>query len=410
MNTLFKYIMCAVGILALAGMLASCSDEPETAVPRAFENDAVSNGKTGRSVLVYMLADNSLGADGYDRENLAEMIQAAQDGKLGNNRLVIYHDDRKASAPMLKEVTPSGLKILKVYENSLLSTDRRRMQEAIDDFKKVAPAEHYGLIFWSHATGWPLANIANNATDITPQWVGEDRGNYMDITDLSAALQGAGFDYVYFDCCHMASVEALYELRHTADWFVASAAELPAEGMPYYRTLPYLMPAEPDLVAAAKATYDKYDNLTGVGRTSTMSVINASALDGLADATRRLLNHGVHLPSDYTGQPFQRTSYGSPCYLYDFEDYIHNLQFERSDEIAEGGQLKGSQLISQWEAALSEAVVYQASTPWIFNTIKVDHHCGLTTFILRCPVDANKQGYCNLEWYTDVASHYFNTL
>lgn len=390
------YLSC---LLMLAGILTACNDDPEIAhlpVAGPVEEEPA---ECGRAVLVYMLADNSLGTDGYDRSNLQEMIDACRDGLLGNNRLIVYHDDRKAEFPMLKEVTPLGLKILKVYDNATTSVDHSRMDQVIADFKEVAPAKRYGLIFWSHATGWPFANFWNGADSASPSWIGEDKGKHMDVSDLASSLEGKDFDYIYFDCCHMASVEALYELRHTADYFVASAAELPAEGMPYYAALPYLMADEPLLTEAANATFSKYNGLTGSARTATMSVIDAARLDHLADATRALYALHPSLPASYSGQPFERPKHnGEPCYLFDFEDYIKNLTFN-SDQ---------AQLLNEWKEALQAAVVYEASTPWIFNSIKVDAHCGLTTYILRSPQDANNKNYSRLMWFQDVATNLYD--
>lgn len=388
-----------LSILFLWGMLAACSDEPESVCNEQSVTPTAKPQTAPRAVLVYMMADNSLGRDGYDRANLQQMIDASRDGLLGNSRLIVYHDDAKASAPMLKEVTPSGLRILKTYDNSLYSTDVKRWQEVISDFKTYAPARHYGLIFWSHASGWPFANLwIDYSEQASPQWVGEDRGRYMDVESLAYALDGQGFDYIYFDCCHMASIEALYELRQVADHFSASAAELPAEGMPYYDALPFLMAEDADLVAASKATFAKYDALDGSARTSTISVIDASKLDALADATRGVYALDPQLPWEYVGQPFERRkSNGEPCYLFDFKDYMDALAANSDNPMM-------ADAYANWLNALSDAVEYQASTPWIFNSIKVNSHCGLTTYILRSPQDASTKQYRFTGWYNDVAS------
>lgn len=393
----FSFLLRIVSILVFSGVLAACSDDPELPLPHQSQAAQEEADECERAVLVYMLADNSLGQDGYDRQNLSEMIQAAADGLLHGNRLIVYHDDRKAQYPMLKEVTPQGLKILKVYENEVSSASASRMEEAIADFKSIAPAKHYGLIFWSHATGWPLADNNSNCLP-KPMWAGDDKGNYMDISDLHNALSGNAFDYIYFDCCFMASVEALYELRDAADYFVASAAELPAEGMPYYQALPYLMSTQPDLVAAAQATFTKYNALSGASRTSTISVINANALDDLAAATQALYDLKPTLAAGYQVQRFERTKMNrEPCYLFDFKDYIDHLE-----STATSPQLQTA--MAQWNEAIERTVIYKASTPWIFNSIKVDHHCGLTTFILTSQDDALTKGYCNYAWFRDVAS------
>lgn len=386
-----------VALMVMMTVQACGSDTHE------YEPIPVSGGDdaAGRSVLVYMLSDNSLGADGYDRDNLADMITAARDGSLANGRLIIYHDDRKADHPMLKEVTPLGLKILKEYDNSVASVTAERMEQVIADFKSIAPGSCYGVILWSHATGWLQTGLPDNG-GISPQWVGEDRGKYMNVTTLARVLKGKDFDYIYFDCCHMASVEALYELRNVADVFAGSCAELPAEGMPYRLTLPYLMAEDADLVAAADATFGKYDSMTGVNRTSTMSVVESSGLDRLARATGAIYALHPSLPGDYAGQPFERPKYnGEPCYMYDFEDYVTALYSTSSTD----RQMRVA--YAEWLLALDDCVKYQAATPYVFGILPVRSHCGLSTFIMRSASDSSVKGYSQLSWYTDVASSLF---
>lgn len=386
---------------------SSCTDD-EPILPAPTPTDETPR-EVGRSVLVYMMADNSLGRDGYDRENLADMIAAVRDGLVNDARIIIYHDDAKADHPMLKEVTANGLRIIKEYDNALRSVTRERFSQVVADFKAIAPANRYGLVIWSHATGWletgerevSLGFTGDNG--VTPLWVGEDRGHYMNVTSLAQVLEGEGFDYIYFDCCHMASVESLYELRHCADKFVASAAELPAEGTRYYEALPLLTAQTPNLERAAKVTFDYYNSLSGSARTCTFSVIDARRLDTLAAATRAIYDMHPEAPATYFPQPFERQkSNGSPCYLFDFADYIDALEVE---DPADADTLQT--LKAQWHRALDEAVTYAASTPWIFNRLKIDHHCGLSTYILFNSQYADDGGYRMLQWYDDVASHLF---
>ncbi len=396
--------LCALAVvLSLTASLTGCDNDTPSLLPDSYPSMG-EPVKVERAVLVYLLSDNSLGDGGFDRKNLADMIQAAKDGRLGDNRLLIYHDDSEADAPSLKEVTPFGLRILKSYDDSQTSISADRMSQAIADFKSYAPADNYGLILWSHATGWiqPLSPASMAA--IMPLWFGEDRGKYMDVTTLARVLDGEDFDYVYFDCCHMASVEALYELRHVTDKFAGSCAELPADGMPYYETLPYLMATDADLEGAARTTFLKYDAKEGSARTCTMSVIDAAGLDRLAEATRAVFALHPVLPDDYSGQPFERTKFnGEPCYMFDMEHYMEALYSASTDR-----DLRKA--YAEWLIALDECVTYQASTPWIFNKIKVDSHCGLSTYILRRDSDADTRGYRHLSWYGDVASVLFTNV
>lgn len=386
-----------LSVLSAAGLM-SCSDESDELLPAGTTSgEPAQLGE--RSVLVYMLSDNSLGDDGYDHMNLYDMVVAASKFPEGS-RLIVYHDEAYANTPMLKEVTDRGLRIIKEYDDGPhagVSVTAERMRRVIADFKAEAPAKRYGLIFWSHATGWLV--VGNGSlSDASTQWVGEDRRHYMDVATLAGVLEDQGFDYIYFDCCHMASVEALYELRRCADRFVGSCAELPAAGMPYDKTLHYLMPYDANLEGAARTVYNNYNTMSGRDRSLTISVIESERLEALASATRNLFSLQPVLPADYEGQKYERSKYGNePCYLYDFEHYITALYNNNpSSEMR--------QAYAAWLLALDDCVSYSAATPWMFSSLKIDTHCGLSTYILRSESDASVYGYRRLQWYSDVAS------
>lgn len=49
-----------------------------------------------------------------------------------------------------------------------------------------------------------------------------------------------------------------------------------------------------------------------------------------------------------------------------------------------------------------------ADHPWDYYQVKIDRHCGLTTYITSSQADFDTYGYSQLEWATDVASKLFN--
>lgn len=131
------------------------------------------------------------------------------------------------------------------------TTDPAVMERILGDMAAAAPAERFGLHLASHAKGWLPASIESSSwlrsnarrTDdlwrkipgaAETRWFGHDRGRYMDISELAAAIDGSGvrFDYLLFDACFMSSVEALYDLRRAADYIVASPCEVMAHGFP----------------------------------------------------------------------------------------------------------------------------------------------------------------------------------
>jgi hypothetical protein len=358
--------------------LTSCHDKNDEPTPIV-----------GRSVLVYMVADNSLGSSGYDQLDFDEMLTAAHNGDFGNNRLIIYHDGISGT-PTLYEITPEGQTTLLEYSLDDASVSSTRMAQVISDFKRLAPADNYGLILWSHASGW-LQNGMESPEEAVTQSFGQQRGRYMNVTTLADVLQGQGFDYVYFDCCYMASVEVAYELRHVAHYMVGSATELPATGMPYDQTLRYLMADQADLQAACQATFDSYNNLSGRNRTCTISLIDLNAIGDLANATKEIFASRPTLPEAFTPQKYMIGT----CYLYDLGQYVTALTSD-------------AEALSRWDAALQSAVVYSAATPSIWNSLRITNYSGLSTAILESEADAHSSNnYYQLQWWSDVVAHLF---
>ena len=396
-------IMAALALTACSG---DSGDMPEPAPEPA--------ATVGRAVLVYMTAHNNLGyqdlQDGdsrhFDQRDLDEMAEAARAGALGANRLLVLHSPWQGET-ILKEVTTEGFKTLKSYGKALNTTQSATMERVIADFKALAPAHAYGLILWGHGSGW-----LEDGQEKTPRK--RSYGGYqtptgthtwMNTTTLADVLEGKGFDYLYFDCCFMAGVEVAYELRHAVETIVGSSSELPSEGMPYNKTLRYLMADNPDLPQAATATFSHFDAMQGYNRTCTISVIRTDALDALAEAVGNAWLTATDPPSPNAVQQF--ASQNDYTYRYRYFDLLHAVESAATPEAA-----------AAVSAAVDAAVVYHASTPylwekdadhpWDYYQVKIDRHCGLTTYIPSSQADFDTYGYSQLEWATDVASKLFS--
>ncbi len=385
----FKYIISFLSTWLLSCvMLASCgSSEDEPKQPEVIE-------KVNRTVLVYMVANNSLGNGDYDKTDIQEMIDAASNGGFNGGRLIVYHAPVSGN-PVLKEITLSGEKVLRDYDNKLYSIDSKRMKQVIADVKSLAPADDYGLVLWSHANAWvetsTSKSILGNASYIRPAAFGEDRGYHMKVTSLADALSGADFSFVYFDCCHMASIEVVYELRNVTRFIIGSATELLAEGMPYQLNIPLFFKETPDLEGACKNTFDYYDKRPGKYRSCTISLIETAHIDELALISREIFVSGAELPENYTPQSFVR---GSNCYLFDFADYMRQL-------------VTNEGLKAKWDSALGKVVKYEASTPWFQELLRIDTHCGLGCYIVKDISESMYKGYDNQSWWKDVVSYHF---
>lgn len=375
-----KFIKMIYRLLALlvVGQVAACGDGDE---PQPTDKEVE------RTVLVYMVADNatnSLGLAGNDAADMEEMAVAARNGALGNGRLLVYHaaaGTDNGVAPELKELDRHGKwTTLKVYPTGggVTSVDVGRMRQVLTDVRDVAPAAGYGLVLWSHATGW----------DETPttRSFGDDRGHTMNIPSLAEALDGFDHEYIYFDCCLMATVEVVYELRHATGTIIASGTELHADGMPYQLTLGPLMAVPFDAGTTARATFNHYNSLQGADRMCTISVISTAAADRLAAATRDIMEQGPRLTLN--GQQSYRPGFYT---LYDMARFIDGLDVDDA-------------LKQRWHTEFDSVVTLALATETILGYFPIETYCGLGTYIPLSPLDTGYRGYDTLGWWRDVVS------
>ena len=380
MKKLYFTVVAVMLPLLCSFLLVSCHDEPSP------DGD----GKTvNRTVLVYMAANNSLGSVGYDLMDLEEMKEASLNGDIAGGRLIVYHSATDGSMT-LNEVKDGQLLRLKVYDNSVLSVESSRMSEVIADTKRLAPALDYGLVLWSHGNGWLVDGLTESdpAMPVTHSF-GEEQRKRMNVSTLARTIRNENFSFIYFDCCLMGSVEVLYELKDCARTIVASPTELPVYGMPYDENIKCFFKAEPDLVKAARNTFESY-NTPGVSLVDwcTMAVYDTEAVDNLVEATKAIYSvSDIGFPSGYIPQ---RYSDEMVCYYYDFADYVNALAQDAA-------------LLDRFNSAVDDVVLYHAETPMLFNSVRLEHCSGLATYIMRNH-DDNRKNYQATPWYKDVVS------
>ncbi|MDE6397522.1 MAG: hypothetical protein K2K84_09650 [Muribaculaceae bacterium] len=377
-NTIIRLMFFCMAVF----VLAACKDEP----------DPVKSNP--RTVLVYMAANNSLGTGGYDSKDLTEMKQAV----IGNpdvfngGRLIIFYAPTDGTQVLYELMPGTGeLQELKRYDSNQYVVSATRMNEVMDDTRLIAPADTYGLVLWSHALGW----TQDGRKEESRSW-GSDRGQTMNITTLASVLKGRDFDWIYFDCCYMGSVEVLYELRTVTSRIVASASEIPVDGMPYTKNLPLFFKTTPDLTAAAQNTFEYYDDLVGSERTCTIAVYNLSGMDELADATRPIYQASSKvLPGSFYNLAL---SLDVKPLFYDFGVYVDGM-------VKENGVSR--ELLDRWNAAYADVVEYENATPYLWNRISLERFTGMSTYIARDSNDMTYKGYDTLEWYETVGKYLY---
>lgn len=391
-------IMLAL-LLPLPFMVA-CGDDDgiDELLDPGTESDNVEQCK--RTVLVYMVASNSLGSNGYDSDDIAEMKQAMSEYTTGECRLLLYHAVYN-SAPTLTEIKNDGAgsyqtdTLVTYPSTSQASVTRDRVSQVIADAMEYAPAEDYGLILWSHATGWARSLTKSVATI---RDFGEDSGATMPIDSLADAIPDNAFSFIYADACYMGSIEVAYQLRNKTDYFVGSPTEIPAYGMPYDQNIPCFFEDEPNLTQACENTYTFYRDLESIDglseeyvalyRSVTISLVDCSMLEEIASVCRQIHATAQAVTSLSSIQHYHLTK---PHFLYDFKQYTDLIS---SDDT----------LTATFDSLLEQMVIYKACTTSLFGllTIDEDNYSGLSTYIMGTGSDTNEEYYTTLDWYNDV--------
>lgn len=368
----------ALLLLTIATLLTACGSDDDAP-------------QTKRTILVYMVASNTLGGYNYDDKDIAEMQSIIESEGLNGCRWLVYLMP-KTGEPTLKEFTKSGVKTLSTYSSSDYAVDPDVMTSVFADMKRYAPANEYGLILWSHSDGWvaPL----NPLSSISGRSFGEDRSYNMSIPDLANALTGQNFNFIYFDCCYMSNIESLYELRHCSPYIVASATEIAATGMPYDENIPLFCADNVDLQQACENTFNYYNNNTDPKwRSCSISLIDTRNIDRLAQVSRSIFASGATIDPNYIPQQLQPETEAQ--FLFDFPDYMRSLDATNSYR-------------ADFDTALSNVVIYTRHTEQMWPTLsygwRLDRCNGISSYIIRDIDDASYRGYSSLQWWSDVVS------
>jgi len=355
-----------LALLFALSVMVSCSNTSE---PMAEASRRV--------VLVYMEAKNNLASNAVD--DLDEMLRATVPDSC---RLLVFLSTY-GRAPRLMEVKNGSLVSLLEYEEGTSAVDPKQLKSVLADASRLAPAKERGLVFWSHAFGWQQNARRSRAFG----W--ENSTHTMSNTELADALEGADLDYIYFDACFMGSAEVAYELRHAADYLVASPAETPAAGMPYDLTIPALFARniQSGLIEAVDIVADYYDEHPEVagGCPRTLSFIDLRKMESLATETKRIVALGNSPAEDFVPQQYVSvTNYPSSTYrnrFFDLEQWADAIGAD-----------------SRWHDALNGAVVYERHSSMIWNSTPLVNCCGLSVFIPNEDYDFNSFGYSTLQW------------
>ena len=380
----FKRLLFALVAVAMQFSVACTKDEPQQTTPPQPEPPVQEEPQPlteSHTLTIFMQGNNGL-AEFMD-SNLQRIIASYYDMPEGDFRIFIFYD--RGNYTRLTELYMNdGMakqRLVEEYDPSVSTVDPNFVRGVLAKIKTEAPADSYGLILSSHGGGWvpsPLYDEylfesdsrSGDAPQAHPLFYAQDDYDCMEMSDLVDALSDTYYDYIIFDACFMANVEALYDLRNSADYIVASAAEVLGAGFPYETLVPMLFEYDDhNLKAICEDYMEYYANSSG-----TVTLIDCKQLDPLAEAMRAAMADMGEVDANDV-QAYDTFDY----HLY--FDLLHYVEL-------------GTENSSAFEKALNKAVLYSGFTETILtstgdaDSYELARSCGLTCYIPQaaCPL------------------------
>lgn len=355
-------------ILLLSVILWGCKND------KPAPQDSIKN----RTVLVYMIADNNLYRNALDDIN---EMESAWNESYDGTVLVFLNAPNKPSR--LYKITKGNndkieSAVIKEYPVDQDPADAKTLTDVIADVRSLSQTNSYALMLWSHGSGWlpeglaPLRSSEAGSIENYSFGVTDRFGTEMELDALAAALpKDLVFDYIEFDACYMASIEATYQLRSNAKYVISSSAETFVAGMPYDEIMADMMSKEANVTEIAKKFYDYYNAFSGASQSATISVIECAKLPAIATALNEIVTASPRGSSQITYGSIQQ--FGRSIYtniFYDLGDFVNQTW-------------QGDPKLGKFNTAMDAATLYKAATPMLFSQITVNKHCGITAFIPR---------------------------
>ncbi len=355
----------------------SCSkgDDPEPPKP-----DPDPTVKGHRTVLAYFVADNNL--ERFATSDLLEIEAGLKKSgiDLTKDQLVVYLDDKglprlfKYCLDKNRNLVADSIPIFDNPEDNkkeLTSTDPEVISHVIKRVVAKFPAEHYGMIYWSHGDGWKPSTLKYAQRSLNPlSHVGADQNNgkelsskRTDIPDLSKALGSfpKKLDFLFFDACFMLSMETAWDLRDHTECIIGSPTETPGPGAPYDHVMVSMLSSSDFSANSFSEIYFNYYNAMyngGSGSTDdhwtagvSIGVIKTDALEDLARFCALLARDGDRLQD--TGKP-QALDYdkrrGTYVGYFDMVGLYEHM-------------IKSAADYTEWLSLYNKAVPYFKTTP-----------------------------------------------
>lgn len=363
----FNKIFISFAAALLASLTACKKEVPEPLVP-------------GHVLMVYMAGDNNLS---HETEEKLQAMKRGWNADI-DGKIIIYTDSAGAS-PRLLELSSGSkgqtvLRSIKEYPEQN-SSDKSVLADFINEVKRRYPAKSYGLLLFSHGSGWLPYGALNYARSAI-----NDSNREMEIADMAQAIPDHAFRYIIFEACYMSSVEVCYQLRNKTDYILASSAEIVSPGFTelYPKHLASLFSG--DIGEFGRLAFNHFQSLGTRESGATLSLISCAELPPLAEFLKTNVQD-----SDLNVRDIQQYTRHTAPLIFDFEDYYSRLL--RTDAQKQQLHLLLDRCLP-WKAATTAFMTAYAG-------FAIDRFSGLTTFIEQKNrlLDISK-AYENTDWFT----------
>lgn len=360
---------------ALAFAMVGCTDEERTEPNKDM------------SLLACIVADNDL--DDHADYVLNDLIKGLRSCPAGTE-MVVYMD-RQYQGPTINRYTMTtdgkvGMDKLAQYPERL-STDPEFFSEVLQTMRASVAGRKYGLIYWSHGTGWLPA---------TTRAIGMDSGVSMDIDDFAECIENTEpAAFVLLDACLMGCAPVAYAMRNAADYMIASPAELPGVGFSYSSMLPYLAECTPQSLSKSLDMFiqSSSDNVYGDSATYAIaSVTDCSQMDSLASSLHILLKE----QRPFSADTIQTFDFDTEPMFFDLGAYAR-------------AAAKDTVSLKLFMEQLERTVIKEVHTPSIWSSDglelvskPVKEFCGLSTYIPGAGISYYDMVFSATSWYKAI--------
>ena len=359
-------------LLCAVAWLTACKDD---------KDEPWESGRVSRAVMVYMAGENNLTVSSnyrYLRNDLNEIIKGSE-LLTDDQRLFVFVDSlvtNKGDAekegkglPCILEVHGGQTYVRYQFDQEIYASDPAYFRQILQWMTANAEADDYGLVLWGHACGWAvMTDTVAQARMATTRAYGQDDGKdmtggsrkWMNITQMAKAMQGLPkLKFIFADCCNMMCAEVGYELRNATEYLIGSPAEIPGDGAPYDKIVPYLYANGSNLYRNIIDTYYNYylddfrDEYSLDGYSVPLSVIDTKYMDQLASATHDIL--GSFVPEKPEGTSLSNIAY----YWYYDTPVMYDMKAVVKTNATEGDY-------NNWVKVFNQAVPYsRMSMKWM---------------------------------------------